>query len=347
MKKLLLVLLVALLALTGCSTPTEEPTEEKISFGLVTDVGGINDKSFNQSTWEGAVRWAEENGLVEGEDYKYLVSKTDADYDPNLSAFSDDEVDLIIAPGFLFLNTLTDVAARYPDQKYLFIDEVLDAPNVSSAKFAVEQGSFLVGVIAGETAKASGATAVGYVGGMDFPSIQQFEAGYEAGVKAVYPECEIYVDYVGDFFSAEVGKTLAAKQYNAGAAVVYQVAGDAGNGVIAEAKERRLAGDDVWAIGVDKDQYEIGIYEGEKSAVLTSMLKRVDNASYDHLEMIKNGTFVGGEIVNYTLADNGVGIPEENPNVPQEILDIVAGYSDQIVSGDLVVPMLPTRVEAK
>ena len=312
--------------------------------GLVTDIGGIDDKSFNQGTWEGIVRFAKEVGLKEG-DYKYLQSKAEADYIPNLSTFSDEKLDLIAAPGFLFEKSMAEVADKYPNNKYLIIDSVVAKPNVASAVFAEHEGSFLVGVAAGLKAKADGKNIVGFLGGMQFPLIEKFQAGFEQGVKAVYPECKILVDYAGDFGAPDKGQAIAQKQFNAGAYIIFHAAGGTGNGMIKEAKERTAKGDIRWAIGVDKDQYNDGIYDeaNKKSAVLTSMMKRVDVAAHDVAKMTLEGKFPGGQTLVFSVANKGVGIPETNPNLSDDIVAKVKEYEAKIASGELKVSETPAK----
>ena len=336
MKKRIVLVLLALCAVASLMAAP-------IKVGLVTDVGGIDDKSFNQGTWEGIKVYGKEQGLKEGDGIKYLQSSADADYIPNLSTFADEKLDLIIAPGFLFNEAMATVAAQYPDQKFMIIDSVVqdkagkNIPNVANAVFAANEGSFLAGVAAGLKAKADKKTTIGFVGGMQFPLIENFQVGFEQGVKAVLPAAKILVDYTGSFTDAGKGQALAAKQYGAGAYVIFQVAGGSGNGVIKEAKERSAKGDIRWAIGVDKDQYADGIYAGTKSAILTSMMKRVDVAAHDVAVMTMNGKFPGGQVLTFDLKSKGVGLPEKNPNLSAAIVKAVADYTAQIVSGKLKV----------
>lgn len=320
-----------------------------IRVGLVTDIGGIDDKSFNQGTWEGIKLYGKEAGGKEGKDYKYLQSTAEADYVPNLSTFADEKLDLIVAPGFLFTNAMVEVASRYPQQKFLLIDALAKdkagklLPNVANAVFAEHEGSFLVGVVAGLKAKADKQGTVGFVGGMQFPLIEKFQAGFEQGVKTVYPECKVLVDYAGEFGNPGKGQALAAKQFGAGAYIIFHAAGGTGNGVIKEAKERSQRGEARWAIGVDKDQYADGAYGGGKSAVLTSMMKRVDVAAHDVAGMTRNGKFPGGEVLTFALKNKGVGLPAKNPNVPTDILAQVSGFEAKIASGAIQVSEVPAR----
>jgi basic membrane protein A and related proteins len=347
--------LVSTLFLASCQKKTG--VGAKIRVGLVTDVGGIDDKSFNQGTWEGIKLFGQENKLKEGEGIKYLQSSADADYIPNLSTLADEKLDLIVAPGFLFNEAMLTVAKQYPKQKFMILDSVVTTapdkdkdgkdvpgtggkmvPNVTNAVFAANEGSFLAGVAAGLKAKADKKKVVGFVGGMQFPLIENFQVGYEQGVKAVFPEAKILVDYSGSFSDAGKGQALAAKQYGAGAYIIFQVAGGCGNGVIKEAKERSEKGDVRWAIGVDKDQYADGNYgTAGKSAILTSMMKRVDVAAHDVAVLVRDGKFPGGQVLTFDLKSKGVGLPENNPNLSDDIVKAIGEYTDQIVSGSLKV----------
>ncbi len=341
--KLFLALLVSV-SLAACSSSnTEEATttegsettstsgECPVTIGLVTDMGGVDDKSFNQSAWEGVQRFAEENGLQDC--VSYLQSTTEADYVPNLSTFADEGKDLVIAVGYLFNEAITEVSANYPDTMFLFVDDVVDHENVESATFNAEQGSFLVGVAAGLTAMENGSKTVGFMGGMEGPIIGSFQAGYEQGVLAVCNDCKIYVDYADSYSDDAKGQQLAAKQYDLGATVIYQSAGNAGNGVIKEAKERG----DVWAIGVDKDQYQDGMKDDGTSVILTSMLKRVDSATYSACTDMLNGTFEGGTKV-FNLSNDGVGAEvTSGRNLSDDVIAQINDYAEKIKSGEIEV----------
>ncbi|MCI5774238.1 MAG: BMP family ABC transporter substrate-binding protein [Erysipelotrichaceae bacterium] len=341
--KLFLALLVSV-SLAACSsnsnneaTSTEgtETTstsgECPVTIGLVTDMGGVDDKSFNQSAWEGVQRFAKENGLENC--VSYLQSTTEADYVPNLSTFADEGKDLVMAVGYLFNEAITEVSANYPDTKFLFVDDVVEHDNVESATFNAEQGSFLVGVAAGLTASENGSKKVGFMGGMEGPIIGSFQAGYEQGVLAACPDCKIYVDYADSFADDAKGQQLAAKQYDLGATVIYQAAGNAGNGVIKEAKERG----DVWAIGVDKDQYEDGMKDDGTSIILTSMLKRVDSATYSACTDLLNGTFEAGVKV-FNLSNDGVGAEvTSGRNLSDDVIAQINDYAEKIKNGEIEV----------
>lgn len=350
MKKLMTMLLAMVLVFSlaacgpkdGDTKPAEGGEKSDLRIALVTDTGGIDDRSFNQGTWEGVQKFSEEFGV----ETQYMQSNSDADYIPNLSSFSEEEYDLIVAPGFLFADAIGDVATTFPNQKFLIIDSVVENhDNVASAVFAEAEGSYLVGVAAAEAAKAAGKDKVGFIGGADFPLIQGFEAGFEQGVKSVDEGINVVVEYVGGFDDASRAQSIANKMYNEGTYIIFHAAGGAGNGLIKEARDRRTNGEDVWAIGVDKDQYQDGIYEGENSAILTSMIKKVDVASYDVCKMVMEDKFPGGEVLEFNLENDGVGIPEENPNLSDEIVAKVKEAAEKVKSGEITIDVVPNRVK--
>ncbi|WP_338553850.1 BMP family ABC transporter substrate-binding protein [Paenibacillus sp. KS-LC4] len=316
----------------GAASPeasSEASTEAgaKLKIGMVTDTGGVNDKSFNQSAWDGLQRISKDTGS----ETKYLESKGDADMEPNLRAFISEKYDMIWGVGFLFQDAMGKVAKDNPDSKFGIIDSAVDAPNVVSVNFAANEGSFLVGVVAGLTTKTN---KIGFVGGMEIPSVTVFEAGFNAGVAAVNPEAKVIRNYTGEFNKPDLGKAAAAVMYNDGVDIIFQVAGGTGNGVFNEATARKKAGQDVWVIGVDKDQsIEFG-----NEVTLTSMLKGVEAAIYQVSNDLINGKWEGGKSVVLGLKDGAVGLPESNPNVSEEIMKKVEDYKQQIISGSLVVP---------
>ena len=209
----------------------------------------------------------------------------------------------------------------------------------------VNEGSYLVGVAAGTKAIENGSNHVGMVIGGESASMNMFWAGYQEGVWSVCPECTISYDNANSYTDSALGKTLAQKQYNAGATVIFACAGGTGNGIIQEAAERRTNGEDVWVIGVDTDQYSLGTYgDGSQSCVLTSMLKRVDTATYNASKQVAEGNFQGGNI-DYTLADEGVGIPAENPNLTESDLAAIEEAREAIISGEVTVSTEPQTSE--
>ncbi|WP_145319866.1 BMP family lipoprotein [Paenibacillus xylanexedens] len=344
MKKMLSLSLVMLLAvsvmLAGCgSKPKEETnaggdtggtsTEAKsdLKIGMVTDVGGVNDKSFNQSAWEALQATETETGTA----VKYLQSKSDEEYIPNLNEFVKNGYDLTWGIGFQLADAIKTVAEQNTEAKLAIIDSVVDVPNVKSVTFAEEQGSFLVGVVAGLTTKTN---KIGFVGGMDSPLIKKFEVGFREGVKAVNPDAELISNYTGAFDKPDLGKAAAATIYNQGADIIFHSSGATGNGVFNEAIARKKQGQEVWVIGVDKDQsLEFG-----DEVTLTSMIKKVDEAVKKVNQEVIDGTFAGGS-ENLTLKENGVGIADTSTkNVSADILTKVDEYKEKIISGEIKVP---------
>lgn len=344
MKKLGILTFAAALVLAGCGS-SEKSTGNldscKISVGFVTDMGGIDDRSFNQGSYEGIQRFAEDNELDEG-CITYLESKTEADYVTNLSTLADDGYDLVVAAGYLFEDAMGEVADQYPDTKFLIIDSVVEKDNVQSAVFAANEASYLAGVAAALQAKEMGSNNVGFIGGAEGPVIGEFQAGFEEGALAANPDAKIYIDYVGSFDDAGKAQTLAAKQYDVDVKVIFHAAGNAGNGVIKEAQTRSEKGDIVYVVGVDKDQYESGLYgDDDKSVILTSALKRVDVATYSAAEALLKDTFKA-EVIEYNLKNDGVGFPEENPNLSDAIVKALNQAIQDIKDGKVTVGTEPT-----
>lgn len=305
-------------------------TKSNAKIGLVTDIGGVNDKSFNQSAWEALEALNGETGI----EHKYLQSSSSADYIPNLNQFVLDGYDLTWAIGFDLGDSTKQVADANPNAKLAIIDSVVDAPNVQSVTFAENEGSFLVGVVAGLTTKTN---KIGFIGGMESPVIKRFEVGFVAGVKAVNPDATVTTTYAGAYDKPDIGKSLASQLYDSGADIIFPAAGQTGNGVFNEATARNKTGGatKLWVIGVDKDQsLEFG-----DEVTLTSMMKRVDVAVKTITQEVIDGKFEGGKVTNLTLKEDGVGLPETSKaNVSQEILDKVEEYKQKIISGEITVP---------
>jgi len=292
---------------------------------MVTDVGGVNDQSFNQSAWEGLKRAKKDFGIR----ISYKESRQDADYGPNMETLTDAGYDLIWGIGFLMGDAIKETAEINPDQKYAIIDFAYGdktPKNVTCAVFQEEEPSFLVGYIAGKMTKTN---KVGFVGGIKFPLIEKFEYGFMAGVKLANPQCEVLRQYAESFTDAAKGKAIANNMYQQNADIVFHASGGVGDGVIEAAKEKSK-----WAIGVDKDQNFLA-----PDNVLTSAMKRVDNAIYDVIKQLRSGQFKGGQAVVYNLKNNGVGIaPTSNKHVPAQILKEVDGLITKIKAGTIVVP---------
>ena len=307
------------------------------SVAMVTDIGGVDEKSFNQSAWKGLQDFGADNGLEKGDGgIDYLQSKSDADYNTNLNKLVRREFDLVFGIGFLMEAAITEIATQQKDAQLAIIDAVVDQPNVASVLFKEQEGAFLAGVSAALMTKSK---KIGFVGGMEIPVIERFEAGFLEGVKAVDPSITVDVKYTGAFDKAELGKTTANLMYSSGVDIIFHAAGGTGNGVFAEAKELKTNDPDayVWVIGVDSDQYEEGKV-GDTNVTLTSMLKRVDVAVQNLSKLAMDGEFPGGETKVYGLAEEGVALADSRGAIPEDVLAQIDEYAKKIADGDVVVP---------
>ncbi|TWT28207.1 BMP family protein [Planomicrobium sp. CPCC 101110] len=322
---------------TGGSSESGGGEASDFSVAMVTDVGGVDDKSFNQSAWEGLQQFGEENGLKKGNGgFDYLQSASDADYNTNLNNLIRRDFDVVFGIGFLMEGAIKEIAEQQPEAQLAIIDAVVDAPNVASVLFKEQEAAYLAGVAA---ALMTETNKVGFVGGMEIPVIERFEAGFLEGVKAVDDTIEVDVQYTGAFDKAELGKTTANRMYSGGADIVFHAAGATGNGVFTEAKERKEQDPDanIWVIGVDADQYEEG-QVGDANVTLTSALKEVDQAVVDIANKAKAGEFPGGETVVYGLAEDGVGLADPRGAIPEDKMAQIEEYKEKIASGEIKVP---------
>jgi basic membrane protein A len=333
---------------TATQTPqaTAQPGKKTFKVGLSTDQGGLNDKSFNQAADAGINKAKAEFGIQ----YKAIESKQKEDYEPNLDALVNDGNDLVFGVGFQMETAVENIAKKYPDKKFAIIDSVaVDNPNDANAKqlanvqsimFKENEGSFLVGIIAGKSTKSH---KIGFIGGIDGELIQRFETGFAAGVKAVDPDAakglidRTTVKYAGSFDDVNKGYELAKSLINDGCDVIYHAAGGVGIGMFKAVKEANDAGKKVWAIGVDQDQAAT-VPEYAKY-ILTSCLKRVDSGTYNATKDLVNGQFKGGTQLVLGLKEDGVGIaPSSNVNVPADVLTLEKKYEDAVKSGKITVP---------
>lgn len=325
----------------GCGTKTETAKSD-VTIGLSTDEGGLNDKSFNQSANEGVNKAKEEFGF----NYSAIESKKKEDYTANLEALIENGSNLTFAVGFQMADAMTEVAKNHADKNFAIIDSVVDLPNVASITFKEQEGSFLMGIIAGKMTKTN---KVGFIGGKDFDLINRFEAGFAAGVKAVNPEAAkglispdgksagTTVKYADSFDDSAKGYELAKSLYQDGCDVVYHAAGGVGIGLFKAAKELKDGGKEVWAIGVDMDQ-SLTVPE-YADVILSSMMKRVDTATYNESKAIVKNEFKGGTVTTLGLKEQGVGIaPTSDKNVPKDVLDEVKKYEDKVIAGEITVP---------
>ncbi|CEM62916.1 BMP family ABC transporter substrate-binding protein [Treponema phagedenis] len=352
-KRLLIVAVCAALCMVffGSCTKTEEgkesgSTEVKestpVTVRLITDVTSIADKSFNAAAWRGILNFygdTWENTSKRGKYYDVVTCQTQDMYLPTLKQVSDEGYSLITATGFSFADSMTEVAALYPDLHYLIVDvDWLSGPNLMQATFAEEQGSYLVGVAAALKAQEDGIKnpKFGFIGGIAGTIITRFEIGFVQGVLSVLPDAQILDYYANDWGKPELAKTQAKNWYDSGVYAIFSAAGGTGNGTIAQAKEYRIQGKNVWAIGVDSDQYEDGIYAEGQSAVLTSMIKRVESATEYALCAVEAGTFTG-EIVVLDMAKDGVDYSTKNSALSKSIIDKVNAVRKDIIDGKIKV----------
>lgn len=333
-----IVLSLALVAgvLSGCGSSTSTSSKsgststKKIKVGLTTSEGGLNDKSFNQSANTGIERAKKEFGL----DYKPVESMKKEDFQPNLQALIDNNSDIIFGIGFQMSDDLQAMAKKNPNKKFAIVDSVVSEKNVVSLTFKEEEGSFLMGVIAGKMTKSN---KIGFVGGMNIDSINKFAAGYIAGARTVNPNIKIEEKYVNSYTDTNMGEEIGKTLYNDGCDIVYHAAGGSGIGVFKAAKEAKAAGKNVWAIGVDMDQ-AVTVPE-YSDIILSSMVKRVDNATYAVVKDLVNGKFEGGKSEVFGLKEDGVGVaPSSNKNVPSDVLSLTDKYKDAIKNGKITVP---------
>ncbi|WP_299151283.1 BMP family ABC transporter substrate-binding protein [uncultured Tateyamaria sp.] len=291
---------------------------------LIFDLGGKFDKSFNEAAFNGAQRWSEETG----NSFREIELQSEAQREQALRRFAEAGANPIVMAGFAFADALGQVAADYPETKFTIIDMVVDAPNVRSVVFNEHEGSYLVGMMA---AKASESGTVGFIGGMDIPLIRKFACGYAQGVKAANPDATVVANMTGTTPAAwndpVKGSELTKAQISQGADVVYAAAGGTGVGVLQTA-----ADENILSIGVDSNQNYL-----HPGKVLTSMMKRVDNAVY---QAFTDGSDMETGFNVMGLANGGVGYALDDNNaslVSAEMQAAVDAASAQIASGELVV----------
>lgn len=295
--------------------------------GLVLDRGGKDDKSFNSSAYEGATRARNKLGVF----VKYVEATDDNAFEPLLRAFAQRDFDLIIGIGFAQKEAIGKVAAQFPKTHFAIVDAQVEAPNVRSLLFEEHEGAFLIGAIAAMTSKTG---RIGFVGGMDIPLIRRFEMGYEAGAKQVNPQIAVTANYVGITSEAwnnpPKAKELAVAQYDGGADIVFAAAGASGLGVFDAAEEKKKL-----VIGVDANQNRV-----KPGFVLTSMLKRVDEAVFSIIEEAKAGKFAGG-IKHFGLANHGIDYSLDQYNA-KVLTEPVRKRADElkasIIAGKTAVP---------
>ena len=338
---LLAFLLTLVLAVAGCGSDDDESatatttgeapaatTEESepLKIGLVTDVGGLDDRSFNFLANQGLERAQDELGV----DGRVVISRANADYVPNLSTLARQDYDLVVAVGFLMAEAVDQVAKQFPDTNFAIIDFPAEAlpstpSNVRGLLFKEQEAGYLAGYMAGlYLAEQGGDAVVSSVGGQKIPPVDRYIAGYQAGAKAANPNVTALNGYSQDFVDQAKCKEQALNQIANGAGVVFQVAGQCGLGALSAAAERNVLG-----IGVDADQGYLGDH------ILTSALKKVDVAIFDTIKSVQDGSFAGGENTVFDVASGGVGLGEVASGISGDIVSKVNEVQEQIASGEL------------
>jgi basic membrane protein A len=321
------LLLCLAILLPSCGRVFGDPNEAgKRHVGIVYDIGGKDDKSFNSAAFVGVSKAAKDLPIV----LRDVEPGDPTSIEPCMRAFAERSYDLIIGVGFAQAPIVAGVARDYPNLKFAIIDGVVELPNVASLIFKEHEGSFLVGLIAARTTKVN---KIGFVGGMDIPLIHKFETGYEEGARYANPSIEVFQNYVGVNDSAwnnpGKGKELAKAQIERGADVIFQAAGNSGLGVFDAVEETgRLA------IGVDSNQNWV-----KPGFILTSMTKRVDVAVYNTVKELVDGSFTGG-VHLFGLDNDGVGYAMDEYNkslIPQSVLEQAEAAKRDIIGGKIRV----------
>ena len=350
--------LLSMSLLTGCSSsnnqgntsnaPKFQLLDTDLKVGMVTDAGTIDDRSFNQGAWEGI------KDTVKEENRKYLrpAGLTDADYLESIGNLYDAEFKFIVAPGFKFERSIGVAQGKYPDAKFVILDgsptdengNIVVGENSVAIYFAEHESGFLAGIAAAVQMKES---EFGFIGGMEIPAVQKFNWGFQQGITYANENLgtkisikEENVIYQGSFDDKAGGQQIAAQMYDRGVKVIFTAAGGTGFGAITEAKSRATNGDtSVYVIGVDVDQYNDGVYDQKSntSVILTSAMKYIDQATYDMIAAEVKGEFPAGETLTFSVANDGVGIPAENPNLNEDALTAVGEVYAKIKSGDIKV----------
>ena len=353
-RRLLFVFILGLaLVLAGCSgaKDTKTPSSGGLMVGMLTDAGTIDDRSFNQGTWEGIVKAGTDFNFKP----KYLrpAGTTTADYDKEIANLHDAGYRLIITPGFKFENSIYTAQDKYQDSKFVILDgvphpgndysKVKIGPNTVAINFAEHESGFLAGVAAALQLKSG---EFGFIGGMEIPAVQRFNWGFQQGIKYANANLGTQITikaenflYQGTFHDVAAGQQLAAQMYDRGVSVIFAAAGSVGIGVINEAVARTKGGQPVWVIGVDVDQYAQGYYDANKtkSVILTSAMKCVNQAAYDMVKSVKEGNFPGGKTLTFNVKNDGIGIPAQNPNLKDEVTNKIKELVASLKDGKVTV----------
>ena len=329
LKKLFAVGLTAIMMsslLVGCSSKTES-NEDVYKIGMISDTGGVNDESFNQSTWEGLQQAQEKYGKDKVQ-VKYVESSQEADYTPNIETFVEEDLDLIIGVGYKMAGAIEEASKNYPDVQFAIIDHSYEKQpeNVTSLIYEDNTAAYLAGLVA---AKKTETNKVAFIGGIKSATLDKFEYGFRAGVKAANPNCELTVRYLNSFSDSALAKSVANQMHKDGVDVIYTAAGAAGTGAIEAAKENNKM-----AIGVDVDQSPLA-----PDNIISSTMKNVNVSIVNLVGEILEDNYQGGQVIVNTLASGGVGLSDSTKDhVSKDILDYVNEQAGKIKSGEIVVP---------
>ncbi|KRM72213.1 BMP family lipoprotein [Lacticaseibacillus brantae] len=330
---------VVLVACGGNKTASDAgKTNDKYSAALVTDGGGVDDKSFNQSGWEGLEKWGKKHDLKKGVGgYNYAQSNSDADFTPNINKLIQAKYQTIFGVGYKLQGAIKSAAKANPKTRFVIIDDVIEAKNVASVTFKDNEAAFLAGVAAAQTTKTK---KVGFIGGVHGAVIDRFEAGFRQGVAAVDKAIKVDVKYADDFSKPAVGQALASAMFNNDEDVIYQAAGGTGAGVFSAAKNQ-IKKKKVWVIGVDRDQTDEGKYAGG-NLTLTSTLKGVGTVVESLADEAMDNKFPAGKTTVYGLKDKGVDLTKGqlSANAWKSVQD----YKQQIVDGKITVANKPSEL---
>ena len=315
MKKLKVLALAGILTLgVGCAKGENVNTEkESYKVGLVLSVGGVNDESFNQSAWEGALKAQKEYGV----EVSYLESQSDADYTPNIETFIDEDTDLIVGVGYQVSDAIKEAVEAYPDQDFVMIDSTYEEgqeipSNIRPITFNEQQAGYLTGLIAGKMTKTN---VLGCIGGFDIPSLTPFFIGFEEGAKEVNPNVKVLKQYINSFTDASKGKVVAQQMINNGSDLIFMASGGGNMGIIEAIKEA----ENVKGIGVDMPMSYLA-----KDHIITSALKNVGEGLKLTIKDYIEGNFNGGNEVKYDLTNGGVGY-ELTDHLSEDIVKFVEG----------------------
>lgn len=349
-----MVLVIAILAgvLAGCSNSSQQGASSggsstpTLKAGMVTDIGGLGDKSFNDLSWQGLQRAQQELGV----EVKAISSKAMTDYDSNIAQLANAKYDAIFCVGFLMTDAISKAATTFPDVKcFGGIDIFMDkpAPNEIGLTFKENEAGYLAGVAAGLMTKQASLdprinadNVLGFVGGMPIPPVKKFEAGFIAGAKSVNPDVKVISLYAGKFDDQAKGKELGLSLISQKADIVFAAAGQTGLGTFAACKEKNAL-----FIGVDADQYNTLSSPGD--VILTSAIKKVDVAVFETVKALQDGSFKGGTNKVFGLKEGGVDLApwhEWESKIPAAVNDAVAKAKKDVIDGTVTVPEDPSKI---